>query len=405
MPVPLRYNLKSLLYRKTATTLTLLAVALTVGVLIVLLAVARGFRSAVADTGRTDNIICMRTGATSEGESVITRDQLNTLQGLSGIAMGSSGRPLVAGELYAAVSLDREGGGATNVPVRGVSLDSMEIRGTVRLVAGRQFRPGSREVMVGEALVDRIRNCRIGGAIAISKDPWEVVGIISDDGKAFSSEIWGDAELLLQAFDRTAYNACILRVAAGTDPGSAPTYEGPITSRVLVTAGTGLMGRITERMGELKVQTEREYFTAQSGFLGGTLTAVAIFLTVLMSIGALAGCTNTLLAAVAGRTREVGGLLALGYRPLHVFLGFLCESLALCLAGGALGILCTLPLNDLKTGTTNWATFTEQAFRFQIDGPVILTALGLALLVGLIGGVLPAWRAARLRPVDALRRG
>ena len=404
MPVPLTYNVRSLFYRKTATLLTLMAVALTVAILLILLAVALGFRESLEGSGRPDNLICLRVGATSEGESVITREQLNDLRGLPGVAVAADGRGLVAGEMYAAVSLPRVSGGSTNVPLRGVSAESFEIRDGVK-VTGRRFRPGSRELVVGEGLLKTIKGCQIGGVVYLSKDPWEVVGVLSDGGKAHSSEIWADVEPLLQAFDRTAYNSAILRTAPGVDPGSPPTYEGPIEARRMTKPGSGLMATITERRGELKVQREPDYFRDQSGFLGGTLVAVAVFLTVFMSIGALAGCTNTLLAAVAGRTREIGGLLALGYRPLHIFLGFLFESLLLCFLGGLLGVALTLPLNGLEAGTTNWQTFTEQSFRFRLGWPSIGIALGVALLIGLVGGVLPAWRAARLEPVKALRRG
>ncbi|HMS18140.1 MAG TPA: ABC transporter permease [Planctomycetota bacterium] len=405
MPIPWQYNIRSVFYRKAATLFTVAAVALTVAILVILLAVGRGFTSAVSETGSIKNIVCMRNGATSEGESIITRDQLNTLGGLPGVARDEGGAPLIAGEMYAAVSLERVGGGATNIPVRGVSASSFLVRDTVKLIDGRLFTPGSREVVVGESVLGRIEGCQVGGSIRISKDPWSVVGVISDGGRSFSSEIWGDAEVLLQAFNRTAFNVAILRIAEGTDLGGAPTYEGPVTSRVQVKPGTGMLGSITERMGEIKAMSERDYFASQSGFLGGTIQAAAIFLTFLMSLGALAGCTNTLLAAVSGRRREIGGLLSIGYRPVHIFLGFLLEAVLLCLVGGIVGILLAMPFRNIRTGTTNWQTFTEQSFQFQIDATVIAIALALAIAVGLIGGVLPAWRACRLKPVDALRRG
>jgi putative ABC transport system permease protein len=405
MPIPWRYNLRSVFYRKAATILTIMAVALTVAILVVLLAITRGFISAVSGTGSSQNLICLRNSAQSEGESIVTREQLNTLSGMAGVARAKDGSPLIAGEMYAAVALERIGGGMTNVPIRGISEKSFELRGQVKLTAKDKFTPGRREVYVGDGIIGRIKGCEVGGTIQIGKDPWAVVGVISDDGKAFSSEIWGDVELLLQAFTLPAFNSAIFRIEDGFKPGTQPVYEGPITDRKLVTPGTGLIGAITDRVGELKVSTERDYFKSQSGFLGFTLVSVATFLTLLMSLGALAGCTNTLLAAVSSRTREIGGLLSIGFRPTDIFFGFLVESVSLCLIGGAIGVLATLPLQGMRTGTTNWQTFAEQTFDFQIDAVVIASALGLAILVGLIGGVFPAWRAARLKPVDALRRG
>lgn len=382
MPVPVRYNLRSLFYRKTATALTILAVALTVAVLVLLLAVGRGFHQAVVGTGSPENILVQRVGATSEGESTITRDESNIVKGFAGIATGKDGRPLVTGEMYAAVNLERNGGGSTNVTLRGTAPEALGIRDGVRVVEGRFFSPGAREVVIGKALLGSIEGCHVGGTVKITKDAWNVVGVIDGGGKAFDSEMWADVELVLQAFDRPFYNTVLFRKRPGADP-------------------AGLVARL----GVVKVEDEAAYFARQAGIMGPMMSFAAILLTTLMSLGALAGCTNTLLAAVAGRTREIGGLLAIGYRPAHVFLGFLLEAMVICFCGGVLGVLGTLPINGIRTGTTNWATFTEQAFSFTVDAPVILTALGLALAIGLLGGSLPAWRAARLRPVTALRRG
>jgi putative ABC transport system permease protein len=405
MPVPLRYNLKSLLYRRTATLLTLFAVALTVAVLVILLAVSAGFRRAMQQTGRADNLLCLRASASSEGESTISRDEVNVLRGLPQIARSSDGRALAAAEMYAGISLEKETGGTTNVPLRGAAPESFDIRENVRIVKGRRFRPGSREIVVGKNLVGRIRNCREGGALVITHEKWDVVGEFDAGDSAFDTEIWGDIEVLLQVFDRTYYNSVILRAMPGTEVGSPPVYEGEGDSQRLVKPGSGLAGHIHERIGNFKLASERDYFIDQAGFLGGTLMATSIFLVTLMGFGALAGLTNTFLAAVAGRTREIGGLLAIGYRPWQIFLGFLAESLTLSLAGGAVGIAATLWIDGIRTGTTNWGTFTELAFAFTVDRSVISSAVVLTVAVGILGGVLPAWRASRLRAVVALRRG
>lgn len=382
MPVPLRYNLRSLFYRKTATFLTMLAVALTVAVLIILLATARGFTSLMKDSGRTDNIIVLRSGATSEGESTLTRSEVNTISGFSGIATESDGKSLFAFELFAGINLPRQDGETTNISLRGSSEAGLRVRNGLRVSSGRMFKSGSREVLVGRNLVGKVRGCAVGGVVKITKDEWEVVGVLDGNGSAFDSEIWGDAELLAQAFDRPFFNSVIFR------------SNGKREAEVLA-----------KEMGNVKVQDERAYFISQSGFLGGFLQSATMFLTVLMSFGALAGCINTLMAAVAGRTREIGGLLAVGYRPMHIFVGFLIEALALCAIGGVIGILATLWVNGKSFTTTNWQTFTEIAFTLRIDGSVITTAFVLAVLIGVIGGSIPAWRAARLKPVDALRNG
>ncbi len=410
MPVPIQYNLRSLFYRKTATLLTLMAVTLTVGILCVLLAVAQGFKASLTGTGRVDNIIVLRSSANSEGESTLGRGDVTVLSAVPGIAKDAAGRALVCGELYAALLLEKEGaavmgGNSTNVALRGVQPTSFAIRDSVRITEGSCFKPGAREVVVGHSLVGRIRNCRLGGFVRIANEDWAIVGVMNAGGSAFDSEIWGDVDLLMQVFDRSFFNSVIIRAESVAGVGEPALYEGNFIGRKQVRAGAGMLGWITDRVSGVQAVCERTYFEKQAGFLGGFLTFASFFLITLMSLGALAGLTNTFLAAVSGRTREVGALLAIGYRPWQVFCGFLLESVTLALIGGVLGVLLAWPVNGLQTGTTNWGTFTEQAFAFTIDSTVVLSALSMALVVGVLGGALPAWRAARLKPVDALRRG
>ncbi len=402
MAVPLRYNVHSLFYRKTATILTILAVALTVAVLVILMAVQQGFRRAVAGSGRTDNVLVIRDGATSEGESSLTREDVSRIKAMSGIAVDKDGTLLVAGEMYAGISLPKVGSGPTNVALRGVGPESFRIR-NVRVSEGRKFTPGTREIVVGRALQGRIQGCRPGGVVSLGRDECAVVGILEGDG-AFDSEIWGDVELLMQLFNRPSYTNAIFRVADPADVGTPAIVEGIGEGRRVIRAATGIIGRITERLGGVEVTSERDYFVAQSGFLGATLIGMTALLSLIMGAGALCGCTNTLLASVAGRTREIGGLLAIGFRPRSIFLGFLAESLVIAALGGAVGTLLTLPIEGLQTGTTNWQTFTEQAFTLRIDMTTILAAIALTALIGTLGGILPAWRAAHLEPVEALRQ-
>jgi ABC-type antimicrobial peptide transport system permease subunit len=410
MAIPLQYNLRSLFYRRGATLLTLSAVALTVAILCVLLAVSTGFSNSLKATGRADNVLVTRASAMSEGESTIARDDVTVLRATPGIAKSAEGTPLVSAELYAALLLEKEGpevmgGNATNVTLRGVETTAFAIRDSVKIVEGQAFKPGSRQCVVGRSLVGRIKNCRLGGFVTIANEAWEITGVIDAGGSAFDSEIWGDVNLLLQVFDRSFYNSVLMRVDAATVVGDAAQWAGYGSARTEEKKGSGVLGWITDRVQAVSAITEREYFEKQAGFLGGFLEFCAFFLITLMSVGALSGLTNTFLAAVAGRTREIGSMLAMGFRPWQVFVGFLLESMTLALMGGVVGILVALPIGGMKTGTTNWGTFTEQAFEFTIDGRVIATAMMLALIVGLLGGAIPAWRASRLKPVDALRRG
>ncbi len=385
MPVPVQYHIRSLFRRRLATGLTVLAIACSVAVLVAILALAHGFEVSLQGTGRDDNLIVLRKGATTEGESGISRDRAQIVSSLPGIAKDDEGRALAGPELYAAVALDKADGGFTNIPFRGITLQGTEVQSTAVLGEGRWFRTGTREIVAGRSLVGRIRGCRLGGAIRFDNTDWPVVGIIDAPRQAWSSELWGDIEVMLQVFDRPGFNSVVLRVAEGTTPQT-------------------MIQRIDDDprlQAEGKVQTE--YYESQTGMLGEALRFLGVFLSGVMAIGSAFGATNTLLASLRGRRREIGTLLSIGYRPLHIYFGFLLEAVLLGSLGGLLGLLLALPVHGLGTGTTNWATFTEQAFSFEISPEIALTALLFGSFVGLFGGTLPAWRASRLRPTEALR--
>lgn len=385
MPVPVRYHLRSLLVRRTATALTVLAVGFSVAILVLVLALARGFEISLAETGRADNVIFLRKGATSEGESGIGRDVMRALLARPEIAVAADGSPLGSGEMYAGIALDKAGGGMTNVSIRGTVPSVLAVRDGVRILEGRMFRSGSEEVVVGKGLIDRVKGCRVGGAITFAGRSMPVVGVLDAGGSAPDSEIWGDVEVLLQVFQRGGLSTVLARLA---EPGSlsalAQTLEGDPRLQV-------------------KVVSERDYFRQQAGMQSRIFRAMAYFLAAVMAVGAIFGSTNTLLASLAGRTREIGTLLAIGYRPRHVLFGFLLEAVAIGLLGGAAGVAIAWPINGVATGTTNWMTFTEQAFAFAITPDVVLQAVFFAGIVGVMGGLVPAFRAAFLPPTAALR--
>lgn len=385
MPVPARYHLRSLLVRRTATGLTVLSVGFSVATLVLVLALARGFEISLADTGRTDNVIFLRKGATSEGESGLGRDAARTLMARPEIAPGPDGRPLATGEMYAGISLDRSGGGMTNVSIRGTVPWILEARDGVRISEGRMFRSGSEEVVVGRSLTERVKGCRVGGAIEFAGRTMSVVGILDGSGSAPDSEIWGDVEVLLQVFKRGGFSTVFARLRDGG----------------------GLAALVRELEGDPRLQAkavaERDYFRQQAGPQSRFFRIMAYFLASVMAVGAIFGSTNTLLASIAGRTREIGTLLAIGYLPRHIMLGFLLEALAIGVLGGFVGVALAWPVNGVATGTTNWITFTEQAFAFAITWDVVRDAVFFAGFVGVIGGVVPAIRAAGLPPTEALR--
>ena len=387
MLVPVSYNLRSLWVRRSSTLLTIVGIGATVAVLAGVLSLQQGFATLFAESGRTDVAIFLRPGATNEGDSAFRKDKAQRLiKTLPEIRSDENEQPLAGMECYVAVRRNRVGGGETNVPVRGVEQRSFDIYGDgIRIVDGRRFKPGADEVIVGAKLADRIENCRLGDVIVLNTAPLRVVGIFESDGP-FASEIWGDLDRMLNALQRPSPNRVVAQLNDGVD-----------------------VEELNERVKDdkevpAKVMTEREYLTSQTSALSGTLLFLGAFLAIVMGTAAVFTATNTMLAAISSRTHEIGILLAAGFRPIPIFLSFLMEALLLGLLGGLVGCLLSLPLNGIETGATNFNTFTEVAFAFRVTPVVLMTAVTFSLVLGLFGGAIPAWRAARMVPVDALRR-
>ncbi len=384
--IPVRYHVRSLFVRRSSTLLTVVAIGFTVFILVLVLSLAAGFEESLAESGREDNVLFLRDAALSEGESVLGREQARLVTDLPSLARDpADGTPMACPELYAGINMEKAIGGGTNISVRGTSPRGLAIRGGVHLAEGRMFRPGTEEVVVGRGLVDRVSGCRLGGVIDFQVRQMKVVGVLDSDGGVFDSEIWGDVEVMLQAFSRESYSSVIARVA---DPAALSVLQEKV--------------KADPRL-PLKVLSERSYFRQQSGMLSFVLQFMAYFLASIMAVGAIFGSTNTLLASLAGRSREIGTLLALGYRPFHIQLGFLLEALILGVMGAACGLLLAIPVHGAATGTTNWNTFTEQTFTFAVTPGVMAQAVFFAAFIGVIGGLVPAFRAARLPPTEALR--
>jgi putative ABC transport system permease protein len=385
--VPFSYNLRSLVVRWSATLLTVLGIGATVAVLSGVLALQQGFQTLFTEHGREDIVVFLRQGATNEGDSVFSLERMMILtKSLPEAEIPPGQPPLVSAEMYLAVRRFKQDGGETNVPIRGLQPRSFDIYGDdVRVVAGRRFQPGTDEVMVGTKLTDRIQDCRLGDTLLLNTTPFRVVGVFDHDGP-FKSEVWGDRDRLAEALERPIFNRVIAILRPGTD-----------------------LGELARRMDAdpqvpSKVMTEREYLTSQTQALSFVLQALGAFLAIVMGVAAVFTATNTMLAALATRTHEIGILLSLGFRPYAIFLSFLFESLVLGLVGGAVGCLMALPLNGVDTGAMNFQTFTEVAFAFRVTPDVMRTAVTFSLVLGLIGGTWPALRAASLRPTQALRR-
>jgi ABC-type antimicrobial peptide transport system permease subunit len=386
MLVPVSYNLRSLFVRRGSTILTVVGIGATVAVVTGVLALVRGFQTLFEQGGHDDVAVFLRPGAPSEGESAFTRDRARTLISLvPEFELDGNEQPLAAMECYLAVRRTKVDGGETNVPIRGTQKQAFDIFPEIEVTEGRRFAEGTDEVIVGRKLVERIQDCQLGDVIQLNLTPFKVVGIFDYDGP-FESEIWGDFDRMMEALNRPVLNRVVGKLRPGTDV-------------------EALAARLEEdKQVPANVRTEREYLASMTEQLSTALMGLANILGVIMGIAAVFTATNTMLAALSARTHEIGILLSVGYKPLSIFLSFLFEAVLLGLVGGAIGCLMALPLNGVETGTTNWASFTEVAFAFRITPDVLLNAVLFSLLLGLVGGMWPAIRAARMEPTSALRR-
>ena len=386
MALPLGYSWRNLLVRRTSTLFTALGIALTVAVFCGVLALRNGFQQLYTPRGEEDIAIYLRPGANSEGESAIRREQANIIiKERSEILRDPLGIPIAAAESYLAVYMEKLDGGLTNVPLRGVQRKSFDLLPTPpQIVEGRMLSWGSNEVLVGQPLTSRMRNCQVGDTLTLNLTPFEVVGVFTTKGAA-AGEVWGDVDRMMEALERPVFQRVIARVDPNAD-----------------------LNAISEALREdartpLQVLSEREYLAQQTSFLSAGLLFLALFLTVIMGLAAVLGAMNTMLSSVSARTHEIGVLKAIGYKPPQIFGAFVFESALIGLVGGLLGLLIVLPFHGIETGATNWNTFTDVSFSFTLSPQIAATAFLVAFALGLIGGALPAWRAARLRPVDALR--
>jgi len=388
MSIPVRYNLRNLVVRRVATLMTSAGIACVVAVFVVVLALAEGFRAAVAGTGRADNALIMRDGSDSEIQSFINREGYDIIR-TSPLVVKDDEGPLICADVVLVISHPKiSTGEASNVTVRGVEPAAFRLReGVVKIAEGRMMTPGTSEVIVGRSISRRIQDCHIGGTIRKAGRDWNVVGTFDAGGSAFESEIWGDVDVVLQSFNREVYQSVTARLR---NPGDVEAWKQLFAS--------------DPRLRTFQVQREDQYYAAQTERLATLIRVFGTAVTIVMMVGAVMGAMNTMYAAVAHRRREIGTLLAIGFTPSSVFVSFLIESILLCLVGGALGCLVALPINGVSTGTTNWATFSELVFPFRITPMLLAYGMIFAVVMGVLGGALPAYRAARERVAVALGR-
>lgn len=386
MALPLSYNIRSLYVRGKVTLLAIGGIALVVAVLIVLTAMAAGFRIALQATGSPDNAIVTQRGSGSELTSGFSRDHANTLMVDARVKRDEEGRPMASPELVIVANLlRREDNQPINVLIRGVTPMAFKVRHGIRIADGRNFTPGLYEVVVGRKIAERIEGAQLGGTITLQRRDWKVVGVFAAGGSGFESEIWGDVEAMAPAFNRSGgFQSLTLRM---NDPSAIRAFNDELSRN--------------PRMQVQAIQ-ERQYYEEQSGQVSGALLALAVFVAVVMGIGAVFGAMNTMYAIVAARTREIGTLRALGFSRLAILAAFVIESTFLALVGGGIGCLVALPANGISSAAGG-ANFAEIAFAFRVTPPAIITGMVLAILMGIAGGLLPAFRAARIPITAALR--
>jgi putative ABC transport system permease protein len=380
------YNLRSMTVRKGTAAMTAGGIAMVVAVFVMTMAIAQGFRGALVASGSNENAILLRKGATSETVSAVLRTQLPVVESLPQVGRAPGGRSLASPELVTIISLPRASdGNPANVPVRGVGPMAFEIRNTLKFAEGRRFAPGTREISVGRQAVGRFRGLTLGSDVKFGNASWKVVGVFLADDASFESEVWGDVDLMMPAFQRNGYQSLTVKLG---DPSLFESFQAAIAADPRL---------------DLKAQPERDYYEGQSETTGSLIRIFATFVTAILSIGAVFGAVNTMYAAVAYRTREIGTLRALGFSRLRIVTAFLVESIALASIGGVIGCMIALPVHGLSTGAMNMTSFTELAFKFRITPGLLAGGLVFSALMGAVGGLLPALRAARIPVARALR--
>ncbi|MCL4874729.1 ABC transporter permease [bacterium] len=388
MPVPLSYSLKSLLARKLTTALTAGGMALVVFVFAAITMLAEGLEATLVETGSKDNMIVVRKGAPSEVQSTITRDQAAIIESLPGVLTGPGGMRLAAKEIVVLISLQKRGTESpSNVVIRGISPVSFGLRPQARLVQGRMPRPGTYEIISGKAVSARFKGAGMGEKLSFAMREWTIVGIFDAGATGFSSEIWGDADSLMQAFRRPLYSSVVFRME---DPERLGSIKAAIEDDPRLS---------------LDAKLETDFYSEQSRALSLFLKVLGTTLTAIFSIGAIIGAVITMYSAVAGRVGEIGTLRALGFGRTSILAAFLAESLLTGLAGGAIGLLAASFLRFLSFSTLNFQTFSELAFSFTLTLRTAVLSLTVALVMGLAGGLLPAIKASRMKITDALRTG
>ena len=387
MAIPITYNLRNLIVRKTTTLMTALGIALTVAVLLAMMALVHGLADSLKATGNPLQVLVMRKGATSELVSSVTPEQFQALKFKPGVARDAKGSPMASLEIVTVINLESvDAPDGNNVTVRGVSPEGLAMREGLQLVKGRWFTPGRREVVAGSGIAKRFPGAKLGGKLHFGRGDWDVVGVMQAGESAVASEVFGDLNQVSSDFQRSdALSSVLLRA---TDPVAADALARSIEA--------------DQRIG-LKALPETEYYASLTSS-GAPIQFLGTFVALIMAVGSSFAAMNTMYAAVARRSREIGTLRVLGFSKSTILFSFFVESVLLAALGGVLGVLLVLPLNGLTTGVGNFTTFSESAFQLKVTLPIICAGIAFAVVLGGLGGLFPAQSAARKEILVALRQ-
>jgi len=386
MRIPLKYSIRNLLARRLTTAFTVFGITLVVFVFAGVLMLAQGLKQTLISSGSADNVVVIRAGSGSEMQSFVSRDQAAVIRTLPEIALDSDGEPLVAGELVIILNKDRRTTAKmANITLRGVEPGSFALRPNVRIFEGRSFERGKTEVIAGRRAADNFKGCGLGETFDFGNTKWTVVGVFDAAGSAFENELWGDVDMVMPAAGRPVYSSMLFRM-------QQPETFAVMRDRV----------KADPRM-KVEIKREKQYYAEQTQATATFIEALGLTVTIIFSLGATIGAMITMYGAVANRTREIATMRALGFLRRNVLAVFLIEAVVISTVGGLIGLAGASFLQLMTISTTNWDTFSEITFNFRLSPEIAIGTMLFAMLMGILGGFLPAVRAARIRIVDALR--
>lgn len=387
MKIPFKYTLKNFTSRKLTTFITIFGVALVVFVFTAVLMMAYGIQKTLIATGQPDNVIITRKASNGEISSLVDGETQDIVRTLPHIAVDKNGKQIISKEPVVIINLKKLSGGMSNVTVRGVSDVVFELRPQVKIIKGKMFNFGLRELIVGSGVTGKFKGAALGDEVKFAGDSWKIVGVFDSEGSGFDSEMWGDSQQLLNAFNRgnTVSSMTLKLDNANNFDDFKKQFD------------------FDKRLQQFEPKIEQKYFEEQSEFMAAFIRIIGLVITIIFSLGAVIGAAITMFAAVANRTVEVGTLRALGFKRTSILIVFLIESLVIAITGGVIGIILASFLQFINISTLNFQSFSEIAFNFSLSPSIIFWSLIFAIFMGIIGGFFPSIRAAKLKIVDALR--